>query len=39
MYYHQPQAPTGTETRLTKVATNLAAQAIERQAAQAHVDA
>jgi len=34
MYYRQPQAPTGTEARLTKVATNLAAQAIEHHAAQ-----
>jgi GAF domain-containing protein len=29
MYYLQPQAPTGEEARLTEVATNLAAKAIE----------
>ncbi len=34
MYYHQPQAPTGVETHLTKIATNIAGQAIEHQAAQ-----
>ena len=32
MYYHQPQAPTGEEARLTEVATRLAAKAIENQA-------
>ncbi|MGH9929025.1 MAG: GAF domain-containing protein [Pyrinomonadaceae bacterium] len=34
MYYRQPQAPTGAEARLTKVATNIAGQAIEHHAAQ-----
>src|SRR5215213_1713594 len=34
MYYRQPQTPTGAEARLTKVATNLAAQAIEHHAQQ-----
>lgn len=34
MYYRQPQAPTGAEARLTKVATSIAGQAIEHQAAQ-----
>ncbi len=34
MYYRQPQAPTGSEARLTRVATNIAAQAIEHRAAQ-----
>jgi PAS domain S-box-containing protein len=34
MYYHQPQTPTGTEARLTEVATHIAAMAIEHQAAQ-----
>jgi len=34
MYYRQPQAPTGAEAHLTKVATNLAAQAIEHHAQQ-----
>ena len=29
MYYRQPQSPTGAEAHLTKVATNIAAQAIE----------
>ena len=32
MYYRQPQTPTGAEARLTKVAINLAAQAIEHHA-------
>ena len=32
MYYRQPQAPTGSEAHLTKVATSLAAQAIEHHA-------
>jgi GAF domain-containing protein len=32
MYYAQPQAPTGAEAYLTKVATNIAAQAIEHHA-------
>jgi len=32
MYYSQPQAPTGEEAWLTKVATRLAAKAIENQA-------
>lgn len=34
MYYRQPQAPTGIEARLTKVATDLAGQAIEQAAAR-----
>ena len=34
MYYRQPQAPSGADARLTKVATNLAGKAIEQQAAQ-----
>lgn len=34
MYYRQPQAPTGAEARLTKVATNIAGKAIEHYAAQ-----
>ena len=34
MYYRQPQSPTGAEAYLTKVATNLAAQAIEHDAQQ-----
>jgi GAF domain-containing protein len=34
MYYRQPQAPTGAEAYLTRVATNLAAQAIEHHARQ-----
>jgi GAF domain-containing protein len=34
MYYRQPQAPTGVEAHLTKVATNIAGQAIEHRAAQ-----
>jgi GAF domain-containing protein len=32
MYYRQPQTPTGAEAYLTRVATNLAAQAIEHHA-------
>jgi len=34
MYYRQPRAPTGVETRLTEVATRLAGKAIEQRAAQ-----
>jgi Signal transduction histidine kinase regulating C4-dicarboxylate transport system len=34
MYYRQPQAPTGTEARLTEVATHIAGLAIEHQSAQ-----
>ena len=34
MYYRQPQAPTGFEARLTKIATNIAGKAIEQQAAR-----
>jgi len=34
MYYRQPQAPTGAESYLTRVATNIAAQAIEHHHAQ-----
>ncbi len=34
MYYRQPRAPTGLEARLTEVATRLAGQAIEQQAAR-----
>jgi GAF domain-containing protein len=34
MYYRQPQAPTGVEARLTKIATNIAGKAIEQQAAR-----
>jgi GAF domain-containing protein len=34
MYYRQPQSPTGAEAQLTKVATNIAAQAIEHHHAQ-----
>ena len=34
MYYRQPRAPTGVEARLTEVATRLAGQAIEQQAAR-----
>jgi signal transduction histidine kinase len=34
MYYRQPQIPTGTEARLTDVATHIAGLAIEHQSAQ-----
>ena len=34
MYYKQPQSPTGAEAHLTRVATNIAAQAIEHHARQ-----
>ena len=34
MYYRQPQTPTGTESRLTDVATHIAALAIEHQKTQ-----
>jgi GAF domain-containing protein len=34
MYYRQPQSPTGAEAHLTKVATEIAAQAIEHDAKQ-----
>jgi signal transduction histidine kinase len=34
MYYRQPQTPTGSEARLTEVATHIAALAIEHQSAQ-----
>jgi len=34
MYYRQPQSPTGAEAYLTKVATTIAAQAIEHHARQ-----
>jgi GAF domain-containing protein len=34
MYYRQPQAPSGADAYLTRVATNLAAQAIEHHHAQ-----
>ena len=34
MYYRQPQAPSGAEAYLTRVATNIAAQAIEHHHAQ-----
>jgi GAF domain-containing protein len=34
MYYRQPRAPSGVEARLTEVATRLAGQAIEQQAAR-----
>jgi PAS domain S-box-containing protein len=33
MYYHQPQTPTGTEARLTEVATHIAGIAIEHERA------
>lgn len=35
MYYREPRTPTGEESRLTNVATKLAAQAIEHHAARA----
>jgi hypothetical protein len=35
MYYREPRAPTGAESRLTNVATKLAAEAIEHHASQA----
>ena len=35
MYYREPRTPTGSETHLTNVATQLAAQAIEHQASRA----
>jgi hypothetical protein len=34
MYYRQPQTPTGTEARLTDVATHIAGLAIEHHVAQ-----
>ena len=34
MYYREPRAPTGAEARFTEVATQLAGQAIEKQAAR-----
>jgi two-component system, cell cycle sensor histidine kinase and response regulator CckA len=34
MYYRQPQAPSGTESRLTEVATHIAGIAIERKRAE-----
>ena len=34
MYYHEPQAPTGSEARLTEVATHIAGIAIEHERAQ-----
>ena len=34
MYYRQPQSPTGTESRLTEVATHIAGIAIERKRAE-----
>jgi len=34
MYYRQPQAPTGAEAHLTRVATSIAAQAIEHETQQ-----
>jgi C4-dicarboxylate-specific signal transduction histidine kinase len=34
MYYRQPQAPTGSESRLTEVATHIAGIAIEHERAQ-----
>jgi PAS domain S-box-containing protein len=34
MYYRQPQSPTGTESRLTEVATHIAGIAIEHQRAE-----
>ena len=34
MYYRQPQAPTGSEARLTEVATHIAGIAIEHERAQ-----
>ena len=34
MYYRQPQAPTGSEARLTEVATHIAGVAIEHERAQ-----
>lgn len=34
MYYREPQAPTGSETRLTEVATHIAGIAIEHERAQ-----
>ena len=34
MYYRQPQTPTGTESRLTEVATHIAGIAIERKRAE-----
>jgi GAF domain-containing protein len=34
MYYRQPRAPTGVESRLTEVATRLAGKAIEQQVAR-----
>ena len=36
MYYRRPQAPTAVEARLTEIATRLASQAIEHDAAQQH---
>jgi GAF domain-containing protein len=39
MYYREPRAPTGEESRLTNVATKLAAQAIEHHAvSRPHID-
>src|SRR5262245_19549176 len=34
MYYREPQAPTGTEARLTEVATHIAGMAIEHERAE-----
>jgi len=37
MYYRQPQSPSGTEARLTEVATHIAGIAIEHQRAEAQL--
>jgi len=37
MYYSEPRTPTGAESHLTNVATNLAGQAIEHHASREHV--
>ena len=37
MYYREPRTPTGAESRLTNVATNLAGRAIEHHASREHV--
>lgn len=39
MYYRQPQTPSGTEARLTEVATHIAGIAIEHQRAEAELRA
>jgi GAF domain-containing protein len=37
MYYREPRAPTGAEARFTEVATQLAGEAIEKQATREHI--